>query len=74
MYAVSNSQRLTVEEQRVQGFYDIVKTTAQLADLLTKDPPKAQHTGLALAVLGHSASAVLHAFYADPAARGVRFV
>ena len=51
-----------------------VKTTEQLADLLTKALAKAQHTSLTLAVLGHSASAAPLAFYADPATRGVRFV
>ena len=65
-------QRTRAEEQRVQVFY--VKTTEQLADLLTKALPKAQHASLTLAVLGHSASAVLLAFYADPTTRGVRFV
>ena len=48
-----------------------VKTTEQLADLLTKALAKAQHTSLTLAVLGHSASTALLAFYADPATRGV---
>ena len=61
-----------VEEQRVQVF--CVKTIEQLADLLTKALAKAQHTILTLAVLGHSTSAALLAFYADPATRGVRFV
>ena len=64
--------RQRVEEQRVQVLY--VKTTEQLADLLTKALAKAQHTSLTLAVLGHSVSAALLAFYADPATRGVRFV
>ena len=50
------------------------KTTEQLADLLTNALTKVQHTSLTLAVLGHSASAALLAFYADPATRGVRFV
>ena len=47
---------------------------AALAGLLTKALAKAQHTSLTLAVLGHSASAALLVFYADPATRGVRFV
>ena len=64
--------RQRVEEQRVQVFY--VRTTEQLTDLLTKALAKAQHTSFTLAVLGHSASALLLAFYADPAMRGVRFV
>lgn len=63
--------RQRVEMQQVQVFY--VKTTEQLADLLTKALATAQHTSLTLAVLGHSASAALLAFYADPATRGVRF-
>jgi hypothetical protein len=65
--------RQRVEMQQVQVFY--VKTTEQLADLLTKALATAQHTSLTLAaaVLGHSASAALLAFYADPATCGVRF-
>ena len=46
-----------VEMQQVQVCY--VKTTEQLADLLTKALTTAQHTILTLAVLGHSASAAL---------------
>ena len=64
--------RQRIEEQRVQVCY--IKTTEQLADLLTKALAKAQHTSLTLDVLGHSVSASLLAFYADPATRGVRFV
>ena len=41
--------RQRIEEQRVQVFY--VKTTEQLADLLTKALAKAQHTSLTLTVL-----------------------
>ena len=44
--------RQKVEERRVQVFY--VKTTDQLADLLTKALDPKQHERLSLAIMGHS--------------------
>ena len=54
--------------------FPVGSSAKMIEGLFTKALATAQHTSLTLAVLGHSASAALLAFYADPATRGVRFV